>query len=150
METIYDEIWSAALRKIEVRAQSRKELKEKLLMKFPQEEGLILKVIEEMERVHLMSDLRFTEEFVAHLTQKNVGRFKIMNETRQKGLSVASVEQALLDLDWSEERVAKKALQEKVASLGSLEERKKKQKLMSFLRSRGFTDRVIYLVLREF
>lgn len=149
MQSIYDQIWAKGLKILEMRVHSKKELATKLLLKFPQEEGLILKVIEEMERVHLMSDERFTEEFVGHLIQKNIGRLKIMNETRQKGLLSNAVEQALLDQNWSEEEAGERAIQEKERSLGDMEERKKKQKLMSFLKSRGFTDRVIYSLLRD-
>ena len=144
-----DKIWSAALRKLEVRAQSKKELIEKLLVKFPKEEGLILMVIEEMERVHLLSDSRFTEEFVAHLIQKNIGRMKVIHEAKQKGLALDLVEQALLDQNWSEEEAVQRAIEEKKRTLENVDERKKKQKLLMFLRNRGFSDRVIYALLNS-
>lgn len=150
MQIIYDQIWSAGLKILEIRINSKKELIQKLSLKFPQAEALILKVIEEMERVHLVSDSRFTEEYVAHLTQKNIGRLKIMRETQQKGLPADLVEQALLNQEWSEEGQAKRAIQEKERALQNLEARKKKQKLLSFLRNRGFTERVVYSLLKDY
>lgn len=127
-----------------MRPHSKKEIKDKLLAKFPADEGPIFKVIEEMEGLHLLSDRQFTEAFVAHLTQKNIGRLKIMFEARKKGLPDDVVEQALLDQEWSEENAAKRAMDEKKRVLEGVDERRKKQKLINFLKNRGFTERVIY------
>lgn len=149
MPSIYDQIWSAALKAIELRPHSKIELKQKLKGKFLHETDLIDQVMEEMERVHLLNDQLFTEQYVAHLTQKNVGRMKIFFETKKKGLRQDMVEQALLNLDWSETDSAKQAIKEKERHLSALDERKKKEKLLGFLRNRGFGDRVIYSLLRE-
>ena len=92
-------------------------MRQKLLRKFPDEEGAILKVIEEMERVQLLSDRRFTEEFVHHLIQKPIGRMKIMIETRKKGLDEDIVDQMLVNEGWSEEDSLKIALEEKERTL---------------------------------
>lgn len=138
------DIWAAALRLLEMRPHSKKELKEKLLSKFSTEEGLVLQVIEEMERVHLLSDRRFTEAFIAYLTQKNIGRLRIMFETRKKGLPNDLVEQALLDQQWSENEAAQRAVEEKMRVLEGVDERRAKQKIANFLRNRGFTERVIF------
>ena len=148
MKSIYDQIWEAALRKLESRAQSKTELIRKLTEKFPGDRGTILQVIEEMERVHLLSDHRFTEEYVNHLIQKPVGRMKIMMETRRKGLSDDMVEQALLDADYDEESACREALDQKKAVLREADDRKMKQKLLNFLRNRGFKDSTIYQVLK--
>jgi len=151
MQSTYDKIWESALRIIELRLNSVHELRQKLSAKYPNEEGLILKAIEEMERVQLISDRRFTEEFVHHLIQKPIGRIKIMVETRKKGLDQDLVEQMLLNEGWSEEESAKKALQSKERSVeNEKDERKRKFKLMNFLRNRGFRDEVIYSLLKEF
>lgn len=74
---------------------------------------------------------------------------KILFETRKKGLKNEDVEQALLDAEWSEAASAQRAMEEKLIHLGTLEPRKKKEKLLNFLRNRGFSDRVIYAVLRN-
>jgi regulatory protein len=150
MQNIHDKIWESALRVIEIRSHSTHELKQKLTAKYPDDEGVVLKVIEEMERVHLLSDRRFTEEFVHHLIQKPIGRIKIMVETRKKGLDQDLVEQMLLNENWSEEESAKRALQSKERSVeNEKDERKRKFKLVSFLRNRGFRDEIIYNVLRD-
>ncbi len=149
MKNTHDKIWESALRSIEIRPHSTYELKRKLAEKFPDDEGVILKVIEEMEVVQLVNDRRFAEEFVHHLIQKNIGRIKIEVETRRKGLDKEIVEQMLLNEGWDEAESAKKALEEKESRIDESDPRRKKMKLMNFLRSRGFRDEVIYKLLRE-
>ncbi len=100
-----------------------------------------------MERVQLLNDRRFTEEYVHHLIQKPIGRFKIMMETRKKGLNDDMVEQALLDANWNENEAAKQAIEAKSRLLEGLDERKKRQKLMNFLKNRGFKNSTIFKLL---
>lgn len=144
MKNTHDLIWESALRKIEIRPHSIAEMIRKLEEKFPNERGTILKVIEEMERVNLLNDRQFTEEYVHHLIQKPIGRLRIMVETRKKGLDQDLVDQMLVNENWSEEESAKRALEEKKRTLREADERKRKQKLVNFLRNRGFKDSVIY------
>ena len=120
----------------------------KLTEKFPGDRGTILKVMEEMERVQLLNDRRFTEEFVNHLTAKPIGRFKIMMECKKRGLDKDMVEQALLDAEWSEEKAVKEAMTEKERVLREPDERKRKRKLVNFLKNRGFGDSAIYRILK--
>lgn len=119
----------------------------KLTEKFPGERGTILQVMEEMERVQLLNDRRFTEEFVSHLIQKPIGRFKIMMDCKKRGLDPDLVEQALLDVGWTEEDALQAAILEKERVLHEKDERKRKQKLVNFLKNRGFSDRSIFRAL---
>ncbi|MBU1935728.1 recombination regulator RecX [Patescibacteria group bacterium] len=148
MKSIYDQIWESALRKLQVRPLSTFEMEQKLMQKFPKDRGSVLKVIEEMERVQLLNDRRFTEEFVNYLIQKPIGRMKIMVESRKRGLDPDLVDQFLVDANWSEEESAKIALQEKERVLSEEDPRKRKMKLVNFLRNRGFKDAVIYKITK--
>jgi len=139
-----DQIWESALKKLETRSHSKAELTRKLTEKFPGERGTILTVIDEMERVQLLNDRRFTEEFVHYMIQKPIGRFKLMMEAKKRGLGSEAVEQVLLDAGWSELEAAKRAVLEKERVLHEADERKKKQKLVNFLKNRGFGDSTIY------
>lgn len=147
MKSTYDQIWESALRSLEVRSHSKAELIRKLTEKFPADRGLILNVIEEMERVQLLSDRRFTEEYIHHLIQKPIGRLKIMMEAKQKGLPADLTEQCLLDAGWDELTAAKEAVEQKGRLLNETDERKRKQKLVNFLKNRGFKDATIFRVL---
>lgn len=148
MKSTYDQIWESALKKLEIRSHSKAELTRKLTEKFPGDRGTILRVIEEMERVQLLNDHRFTEEYVNHLIQKPIGRFKIMMETKKRGLDQDMVEQVLLDAGWSELLEAKEALEAKKRLLSETDERKRKQKLVNFLKNRGFGNSAIYRILK--
>ncbi len=149
MKNISEQIWESALRKLEIRSHSKAELIAKLNAKFPDEQGVVLKVIEEMERVHLLNDRRFTEEFIAHLIQKPIGRLKIMAETGKRGLSDNAVEQALLDAGYCETESAKTALTYKIRVLNETDARKRKHKLINFLKNRGFRDSTIYKTIDQ-
>jgi len=147
MEKIYNKIWGTALKKISIRPMSIFEITKKLEEKFPDEEDLIKKVVEEMERVFLLNDKQFTEKYIDYITQKNIGRIKIMVETRKKGLNSDLVEDALINIKWSEEESCKRAFEIKNNSIKEEDSRKRKQKLINFLLSRGFSNSVIYKII---
>ncbi len=127
---------------------SRSDLARKLKSKYPDEEGHILKILDEMERVELLNDKRYTEQLINHLTQRPIGRLKIMVEFRKRGLDEKLIEPLLLSAEYDEEVTCKKALEDKKKTLREDDPRKRKQKLMNFLRNRGFRDAVIYKGLR--
>lgn len=124
------------------------ELKKKLNTLFPEEEGQVLKVLSEMERVELINDKRYAQQLVHHLTLRPIGRLKIMMEARKRGMDKDLMESILMESDYNEEENAKKALEQKEATVHEEDPRKRKFKLMNFLRNRGFTDSVIYHVLK--
>ena len=70
-----------------------------------------------------------------------------MIETRKKGLDEDIVDQMLVNEGWSEEDSLKIALEEKERTLNETDSRKRKQKLINFLRNRGFKYSVIYKVI---
>ena len=128
---------------------SRHELQKKLLSKFPQEEGEISKVLDEMVRVLLLDDKRYTEQLVHHLMQKPIGRIKLKIEARKRGVDEDLFQSLLQDAGYDETVFAKQALEEKGGQVRETDPRKRKFKLMNFLRNRGFTDNTIYKVLRN-
>ena len=144
-DDLHHQIWESALRKLSIRPHSQHELKIKLLRDFPHEEEAIGTALDEMVRVHLLNDRQFTEAYVRSLIQKPIGRIKIMVEARQRRLDPLLVDQFLLDFGWDEGESCQRAAAEKERSLQRENDpRKRKQKLMAFLRSRGFTDRTIW------
>lgn len=147
MEITREIIWEKALALLDLRAHSRKELKQKLLQRFSESQEMIEGVLDELQRLELINDSRFAEMLVSHLIQKPIGRMKIMAEAHHKGLSRESVEHELLNLEWSEIDSCRRALESKEARITEADPRRRKMKLFQFLRSRGFTDPVIYKVL---
>ena len=133
MKSIYDKIWGSALKAIQTRMMSRFDLEKKLKNKYPDEGGYISQILDEMERVELLNDKRYTEQLVNHLIQRPIGRLKIKLETRKRGLDPDLVEGILLNIDYNEEAACKKALAEKEKFLKETDPRKRKYKLMNFL-----------------
>ncbi len=150
MKSIYDKIWESALRSIQARMMSKKELQRKLEQKYPEEGGTISQILDEMERVELLSDRRYAEQLINHLTQRPIGRLKIMVEIRKRGLDSDVVENLLLSSGYDEVEACKKALAEKEHTIREEDPRKRRQKIMNFLRNLGFKDAVIYSVLKNY
>lgn len=148
MKSAYDKIWESALKLIQTRIMSRADLKKKLKTKYPEEEGHISRILDEMERVMLLNDKKYAEQLISHLTARPIGRLKIMLELRKRGLDEDLMEPLLLSAGYNEEKMCKKAMEEKEKTLKETDSRKRKQKLMNFLRNRGFKDAVIYQGLR--
>jgi len=149
MQSTYDKIWESALKAIQTRMMSRADLRRKLEQKYPDEERYILKILDEMERVQLLNDRRYAEQLVSHLLQRPIGRLKIMVEFKKRGLDDDLIEPLLMAAGYNEEDRCCQALDEKAKTVRETDPRKRKQKLMNFLRNRGFKDAVIYKGLRS-
>lgn len=124
------------------------ELGKKLKSLYPDEGGYISQILDEMKRVELINDKRYAEQLLHHLTLRPIGRIKIMVETRKRGLDKDLVDEVLLRLNYNEEDAAKQALDEKMKTVRESDPRKRKFKLMNFLKNRGFTDSVIWHVVK--
>jgi len=127
---------------------SSSELEKKLKSLYPDEGGYVSQTIEEMKRVELINDRRYTEQLIHHLTLRPIGRLKIMIETRKRGLDKDLVDELLMNCGYDEEENAKKAYEEKLRTVHETDPRKRKFKLMNFLKNRGFTDSVIWHVVK--
>ena len=148
MKSIYDKIWKSALNAIQRRQMSRFDLARKLKQKYPGEDGDIIKALDEMERVELLNDERYTQQLIDYLIQRPIGKFKIMVEARKRGLDKDLVQSNLINSDYDEEKACKKAFDIKNKTLHEANPLKRKQKMMNFLKNRGFNIGVIYSVLK--
>ena len=150
MKSTYNKIWHSALYAIQRRQMSRSDLMRKLKQKYPDEEEYIIQILDEMKRVELLNDKRYTEQLINHLVQRPIGRFKIIIETKKRGLDQDLVQSMLIGSDYDEEKMCKKAFEEKDKFLKESDPRKRKFKMMNFLRNRGFANNVIYTILNNF
>ena len=149
MKSIKNEIWSSSIQFIKIRAMSRSELRMKLNKKHSGENKLIEKVLNELEDIQLLNDKKYAEQLINHLIQRPIGQIKIYNDCRKRGLNTDLVQALLMNTNYSEEKMAEKALEQKLISLRESNLRKRNQKLMNFLKSRGFTSNVIYSVVSK-
>lgn len=148
MQSTYDKIWESAVSAVKVRMLSSFELRKKLEALYPGESESVSQIINEMQRVELINDNRYAHQLMHHLTLRPVGRFKIMIEARKRGIDKELTDAILLEIGYDEEANAAKALEQKEPTVRESDPRKRKFKLMNFLKSRGFTDTTIWHVLR--
>lgn len=149
MQSKKDKIWAQALKIISVRPHSAFMLKEKLSKEFPEESFIINQALDEMKNLQLISDRRYTELLIQHLTHRPIGRQKLKNEAHKRGIDSDLLAEVLMNTGYNEEKMAQQAFDQKSKILNESDPRKKKQKIMNFLKNRGFTNSVIYKVVLD-
>ncbi len=136
---IFDEAKSAAYGYLARRAHSRKELYDKLKKKqFPLE--TIEAVLSQLAEKKLINDAAFAALLVRdRLKKKPVGKNRLQNELRRKGVRRETAERVLATTDLHANDLCLKAAERKLKSLAREPDRiKKKKKLSDFLMRRGF------------
>lgn len=131
------------------RAYTRHDLERKLALKHRGvEKAVVVEVMAELERLRLLNDDQYAEAYIAGLIQKPIGMQKILYHCQMKGLAREAILPILERLEWSEEESAKRAHAAKARQLGEVKDPKSVQKMVGFLKNRGFSERVIWGVVR--
>ena len=135
-EDSYIEIYNKALDILSRREHSQKELSDKLLKKFSNQD-LIEQSIRKLEVNCLVNDERFSEHYVAARKRKGFGPKKISYELVSKGVEKSIASKAIFESgEWKElaHQVFNKKFKEGVAV-----DFKLKAKQKNFLINRGFS-----------
>ena len=141
-----DAIMAHALKLLALRNHSRQELETKLRKK-----GYALPIITEvltaLSTKGILNDQRFGEELLSsRARRKPAGKMKIRAELLKKGVS-EEITKELLN-DYNTQELCYQAAMKKLKSLSaSVDEQKRKHKLETFLRNRGFTWQDIHHAL---
>jgi regulatory protein len=152
------QIEARAVYLLAMREHGAKELKQKLLQKFPEtsellsqysaESGfvnqLVTEVIQLCQTNNWQSDERYLEQTVSSLAEKGQGPLKIQQKLQQ-ACSDCSLISAYLDWDesdWIE--IAQGVLEKKYGDYHKPIAQKEQAKRMRFLQSRGFTQSTIW------
>jgi regulatory protein len=138
---------AAAVRLLAGREHSTEELRRKLTRKgYPPE--IIEPVIQKLAGKRLVSDERFTANFIHHHAKRGQGPVRIRAALRQQGIDEAQVEEALrcAGLDWAQ--LARQVRRRKfgAAAPRSLGERAKQAR---FLQYRGFDAEQLRAAFRD-
>ena len=163
VDDLVKQIESRAVYLLGIREHGAKELKSKLLTKFPETPELLAEhqevsgfiaslvddVLQRCQENNWQSDERYIEQAVRNWAAKGSGPIKI----RQK-LKMASDRDDLISgyLDWDESEWLTLALEALVKKYGNAhfpEARKEQAKRMRFLQSRGFSSEVIWKAFRK-
>ena len=139
-EEQYTSIYNKALDLLSRREHSKKEISDKLLIRFDDKE-IIDSVINKLNSNNLINDYRFAELYVMSRKRKGFGPTKIAFELLGKGIN-ESVSKEVISNEGGWNQVAKKVFTKKFKE-GPCQEPKLKLKQKSFLKNRGFTFREI-------
>ena len=141
----------SALRLISYRDRSVAEIRKRLVGdEFPDE--VIDEVIDQLSRVGLLNDQKFSRDWVKSrsvLSSKPMGKVRLAWELKSKGVETPLVEEALGDIDEDAEyKMALSTAARKAEKMDSGDPAFR-NKLISFLRRRGFNWEIISKALDE-
>jgi len=138
------EIYNKALDLLSRREHSRKELFLKLINRFESQEEINL-TLDKLEGKNLLSDSRFTEEYVQARRKKGFGPIKISAELEKRGVYEMLISKEIDKFDdW--EKIAELSFKKKFPD-GVSKDFRKLQKQKNFLSNKGFTFYQIESVL---
>ncbi len=138
-----NEVLKKAFDLLSRRAHSTKELRDKLYKRDYSKRDIDT-VLAECERLGLLNDELFANDYAAELSGQGKGRFKVKMKLRNKGLSDEHIEKALEKITDNEEENAEQALKGKLRSLIHEDDiNKRRQKAYHFLAYRGFSSDII-------
>lgn len=123
-----------------LRAHSRGEIEQKLLHAHYRP-ATVEMVLYKLEREGLLDDADFARQWTAARTGRKLGRNRIAQELRHKGISASDVEDALADIDEDGQLAAAASLAEKALRRAKPGEdpRKTAQRLTGMLARRGYS-----------
>ena len=145
----YRKAQSSALRILSHREHSVAELTQKLIRR-GHAVDVVQRIIAECLRLNYLDDQRVAQQVLARMKRKGLGIHRVRSELLRKGLAGAEFEHELREsMSPVEEQIV--AVRVSVKKWESLKHdsdpKKKKLRLLRFLRSRGFSDSVIVEVM---
>ncbi len=131
------------------RPRSRYEVLTRLQQKgFSRE--VIESVLEQAARAGIVDDAKFAQLWVEdRLARRPRSRRLLERELLAKGVALEHIQQALARAGLDEEAIARKLIAERLPRLRPLDEQTRLRRLAGFLRRRGFSEEIIYRVLKS-
>ena len=126
----------AAMDLLARREHSRRELRQKLLRRFRDEE-LVDDQLDQLAAENLQSDQRYAESFLRQRIARGHGPLRIRQEMRQKGITDGEISQALAEEDPDWFALAEETYRRKFGALPP-EDIREKAKRSRFMQYRGF------------
>lgn len=137
-----------ALRRLSVRARSRKELAQDLAKRDVPPEAAA-QVLDRFTEVGLIDDAAFAVQWVESRGSR-LGASRLKQELRQKGIADEHIADAVAGRDDAADLIAARALaQRKAVAMGRLDRAVRERRLGALLGRRGFSTAVIRRVLSE-
>lgn len=139
----------SALRLLSYRARTVSEIKKRLTGNdFPEE--IVEEVVEQLTRAGLLDDEKFSKDWVtARSAAKPMGKNRLAWELRSKGVDKSLIKNTLEEIDEEAEYEMASSLVAKKLEKAEFKDAAAKNRLISFLKRRGFGWEVISKVLDE-
>ena len=128
-------IYNKSLDLLSRREHSRKEIKEKLLLRYENTVQIDI-VLEKLVSNNLINDSRFAEAYVINRKRKGFGPKKIIFELISKGIT-ESIANEVVEIEGGWIEAARSAFKKKYKDVSNIET-KEKLKQKNFLQNRGF------------
>lgn len=138
-----------------IRNRSEKEVRDYLLKKLQKYQSsspsieFVNEIVNQLKEEGLINDLEFIEWWVEQRSAfKPKGVYALKQELLQKGINKDLVDQYFQDCPQNESQLAEEALKKKIRLWQNLSSEKRKEKMINFLRRRGFGFEVIKNFIR--
>ena len=141
---------SDALRLLSFSPRSIEELRKRLALKKYAPE-IVAQVVELLKKQGFLNDKKFAELFAqSRVHSRPAGKKQLAFDLQKKGLSKEVVAGAMANLgDYDEKKAAKELVFGRFQRMSGISDEKKKARIFGFLKRRGFSNDVIFPVLRE-
>lgn len=135
----YPEALNYAVSLLAIRARSSGELRQKLKRKHYMDDTIEM-ALYKLETEHLLDDEAFAREWVEMLSMRQMGRHRILQELRLKGIDTETAQAALAGLDSEQSDEAAAMLAQKLVARHAKEPdaRKAMNKIMAAMARRGY------------
>ena len=111
---------------------------------------VIESVLEQAARAGIVDDAKFAQLWIEdRLARRPRSRRLLERELRAKGIAPEHIQRAIARAGLDEEAIASKLIAERWPKLRSLDEQTRLRRLAGLLRRRGFSEEVIYRVLKS-
>ena len=146
---LLDKIYNYCFRILSLKAYTEFELQQKIKGRFKDIKAeTVDEILEKLKEFNYLNDAQFAEDYINYRTTISPrGKFLLKQELYKKGIAEKHIQSALNKINLDEVSLAKQLLEHKTKALKSFEPKKRKEKMMRFLLSRGFNYDVIKQVI---
>lgn len=107
-------------------------------------------MLEQAARAGVLDDAKFAQLWVEdRLARRPRSRRMLERELRAKGVAPEHIQRAIARADLDEEFFVRQLIAERLPRLRALDEQTRVRRLVGFLRRRGFSEEIIYRVLKS-
>jgi regulatory protein len=148
MPETYEKLLQYALRLIAKKRYAKGEITKKLNSRSYANKEDIKKVLKRLEALNYINDSEYARDYISNRMKLNPrGKRLLITELLRKGVDSKTIDEEIDKSNIDEIEAAKYVLQRKYRKINNCPEKKKKEKIIRYLASRGFEFDTIYKVL---